>query len=182
MSEQNKKLENIKKSSKVAMILARIAKICCIVGAVACIVSGIGMIAFHDTINEQLLRAEAEGKLDLNELTTEFYVGGMYEVSSDDLNRFGQTFGAYLLLDSIIIILFAVLLHFVSRVFKEIKESDSPFRKSILKDMIVVFVLITLLALQSSVLTGVMVGFALWCVYSVFEYGCELQQMTDETL
>lgn len=182
MSEQNKKLENIKKSSNVAMILARIAKICCIVGAVACIVSGIGLIAFHDTINEQLLRAEAEGKLDLNELTTEFDVGGVFEISYDDLNRFGQTLGVYLLLESINIILFAVLLHFVSRVFKQIKESDTPFRKSILKDMIVVFVLITLLVLQSSIVTGVMVGFALWCVYSVFEYGCELQQMSDETL
>lgn len=182
MSEQSKKLENIKKSSNVAMILAKIAKICCIVGAVACIVSGIGLIAFHDTVNKELIRAVEEGKLDLNELTMEFSVGEVFELSYDNLNRFSQVLGVYLLVEGIIITLFAVLLHFVSRVFKEIKESDSPFRKSILKDMIVVFVMITLLVLQSGILTGVMVGFALWCIYSVFEYGCELQRMSDETL
>lgn len=182
MREQSKKLENIKKSSNVAMILARIAKICCIVGAAACLVTGIGLIAFQGTINKELLRAEAEGKLDLNEVITEFNANGMFEIPNGEISRFSQFLGMNLLVMSIFITLMAVLLHFVSRVFKEIKESDSPFRKAILKDMTVVFVLITLLVLQSSILTGVMVGFALWCVYSVFEYGCELQQMSDETL
>lgn len=181
MSEQNKKLESIKKSSNVAMILAKIAKIICIVGAAVCIVSGIGLIAFHDTVNGELQRAVAEGKLDLNELILEFNVGGL-TMSYEDSGRISETMGMFLLLTSIFLIIFAVLLHFVSRVFKEIKESDSPFRKSILKDMIVVFVLITLLVLQNSILTGVMVGFSLWCIYSVFDYGCELQQQSDETL
>ena len=181
MSEQNKKLESIKKSSNVAMILARIAKIICIVGAAICIVCGIGLIAFHDTVNEELQRAEAEGKLDLNDLILEFNVGGL-TMSLDDSGRISETMGLFLLLTNIFAIVFAVLLHFTGRVFKKIKESDSPFQKSILKDMIVVFVLITLLALQSSILIGVMVGFSLWCIYSVFDYGCELQRQSDETL
>lgn len=181
MSEHNKKLESIKKSGKVAMILAKIAKIVCIVGATACIVSGIGLIAFHDTVNEELYRAEAEGKIDLNELILEFNVGG-FNMSYNDSGRISETMGMFLLLTSIFLIIFAVLLHFTGRVFKEIQESDSPFRKPILKDLIVVFVLITLLVLQSSILTGVLVGFSLWCIYSVFDYGCELQRQSDETL
>lgn len=181
MGEQNKKLESIKKSSNVAMILARIAKIFCIVGAVICIVTGIGLIASHDYVNEELHRAEAEGKFDPDELLLEFNMSGLY-MTYNSSERISETLGIYLIVEGTILIIFTVLLHFVSRVFKEINESDSPFRKSILKDMRAVFILITLLVLQSGVLTGVMVGFALWCIYSVFGYGCELQQLSDETL
>ncbi|MCH5276156.1 MAG: hypothetical protein J1E65_09965 [Lachnospiraceae bacterium] len=181
MNEQNKKLERIKKSSNVAMILARIAKIVCIVGAAICIVWGVGLIAFHDKVNAELQRAEAEGSVDLNELIMELNVGG-FTMSYSDSDRFSETLGVYMLLACVVMTIFAVLLHFTGRVFKKIKKSDSPFQKSILKDMIVVFALITLLALQSSILIGVMVGFSLWCIYSVFDYGCELQQLSDETL
>ena len=181
MSEENKKLESIKKSSNVAMILARIAKIICIVGAVACIVTGIGLIVFHDSVNEELSRAEAQGEFNLDQLISELNMGS-FNMTYNDSDRISETMGAFLLVEGVILIIFTVLLHFVSRVFKEIKESDSPFRKSILKDMRVVFILITLLVLQNSVLTGVMVGFALWCIYNVFGYGCELQQLSDETL
>ena len=181
MSEQNKKLESIKKSSKVAMILARIAKIVCIAGAMICIVAGIWLIAAHDMVNEELRRAEAEGKFDLNELKLKLDLGN-FDMSYYNSEQISETLGIYLIVEGIILIIFTVLLHFVSRVFKEINECDSPFRKSVLKDMRVLFILITLLVLQSGVLNGVMVGFALWCVYSVFGYGCELQQLSDETL
>ena len=181
MSEQNKKLESIKKSSNVAMILARIAKVFCIMGAVICIVTGIGLIASRDYVNEELHRAEVEGKFDPDDLLLEFNQSGFY-ISYNNSDRISETLGITLIVEGIILIIFTVLLHFVSRVFKEIKESDSPFRKSILKDMRVVFILITLLVLQSGILTGVMVGFALWCIYSVFGYGCELQQLSDEML
>lgn len=181
MSEENEKLESIKKSSNVAMILARIAKIICIVGAVACIVTGIGFIAFHDSVDEELSRAEAQGEFNLDELILELNMGG-FIMTYIDSDRISETIGAFLLVEGVILIIFTALLHFVSRVFKEIKESDSPFRKSILKDMRVVFILITLLVLQSGALTGVMVGFALWCIYSVFGYGCELQQLSNKTM
>lgn len=181
MSEKNKKLESIKKSSNAAMILANIVKIFCVMGAVICIVTGIWLIASHDYVNEELHRAEAEGKFDPDELLLEFNQSGLF-VAYNDSARISETIGIYLIVEGAILIIFAVLLHFVSRVFKEIKNSDSPFRKSILKDMRVLFILLTFLVLQSSVLTGVMTGFALWCVYSVFGYGCELQQMSDETL
>lgn len=181
MSEENGKLESIKKSSNVAMALARIAKLICIVGAATCIVTGIGLIAFHDSVNEELSLAEAQGKFNLDELILELNMGG-FNMTYNGSDRISETMGTFLLLEGVFLTIFTVLLHFVSRVFKEIKESDSPFRKSILKDMRVVFILITPLVLESGILTGVMVGFALWCVYSVFGYGCELQQLSDETL
>ena len=181
MSKDNGKLESIKKSSNVAMILARIAKIICIAGAVTCIVTGIGLIAFHDSVNRELSHAEAQGEFNLEDLILELNMGG-FNMTYNDSDRISETMGAFLLVEGVVLVIFTVLLHFVSRVFKEIKESDSPFRKSILKYMRVVFILITLLVLQSGVLNGVMVGFALWCIYSVFGYGCELQQLSDETL
>ena len=50
------------------------------------------------------------------------------------------------------------------------------------KELKVVFVLIAIFSLKSSLLAGLLVSLALWCVIQIFEYGCELQRESDETL
>lgn len=48
--------------------------------------------------------------------------------------------------------------------------------------MKVAFIMITLFSLESNLLIGITVGFSLWSVVNIFEYGCELQKQSDETL
>lgn len=97
-------------------------------------------------------------------------------------DNFAMVIGLELLVAGAMLICFVVVVHFVGKVFKEMKESYSPFQPSIIKSLKVVFVLVTLLALSSSLATGLIVGLALWCVIHIFEYGCELQRQSDETL
>ena len=80
------------------------------------------------------------------------------------------------------LILFVVTLHFVEKTFKEIQESDSPFRPAILRNLGLPFILITLMSASSGLFFGAVVGIALWCVYCILDYGCELQKQSDETL
>ena len=80
------------------------------------------------------------------------------------------------------LILFVVTLHFVAKTFKEIRESDSPFRPAILKNLSLPFILITLMSASSGLFFGAVVGIVLWCVYCILDYGCELQKQSDETL
>lgn len=92
------------------------------------------------------------------------------------------TLAVYLMVLGIILICFAVVSHFLGKVFAEIKESYTPFRPEIVRNLKVVFVLVTVLTLRSSLLIGAIVGFSFWCMFQIFEYGCELQKQSDETL
>lgn len=175
MKKENKKLKNIKKSSSVALIIAKIAKIICVIGIVLCVGAGIEFIRLNDALNTVMSQATLEKMM--NEI-----IGNDFRMFFLDSHQVGIAMGVYFLIESVLLIILAVSFHYIGKIFQDIKVSDSPFRRPVLKNMKVVFVLITLLILQSAPLSGVMAGFSFWCVYSLFEYGCELQQLSDETL
>lgn len=90
--------------------------------------------------------------------------------------------GVILIVTAVLLICFTVVLHFVAKVFQSLKKNDSPFRPEVVKSLKIAFVLIALLALSNSLLIGAIVSLSLWCIFLIFEYGCELQQQSDETL
>lgn len=182
MNENNLKIQKIKKSSKVALILARVAKIFCIVMSVLIIGCGFGFMCAKNFLDQSIERALGEGTLTAEEL----YVNGSgfldTALNLGKVDSVAVTLGAYLILMGAILICLAIIFHFMVKIFKGIMESYSPFRPVIVKNMKVVFVLITLLTLRSSLLIGVVMGFSLWCILQIFEYGCELQRQSGETL
>ena len=97
-------------------------------------------------------------------------------------SEMGIVLGTYILTIGIVPICMAVVLHFVSKVFKDFCKSYSPFQPGIIKNLKITFVLLTVFVLKSSLLIGAIVGLAAWCVINIFEYGCELQKQSDETL
>ena len=97
-------------------------------------------------------------------------------------SEMGIVLGTYILTIGIVSICMAVVLHFVSKVFKDFCKSYSPFQPGIIKNLKITFVLLTVFVLKSSLLIGAIVGLAAWCVINIFEYGCELQKQSDETL
>ena len=76
----------------------------------------------------------------------------------------------------------AVMLHFIGRIFRDFRESYSPFQPGLVKELKIVFVLIAVFSFKTSLLVGFLVSLALWCVIQIFDYGCELQRESDETL
>ena len=175
MKEENKKLGNIKKSSNAALIIAKIVKIICVIGIVFCVGVGIEFIRLNDdlkTVMSQDTLEKLENEIIDNDFMT-LFIGS---------HRIGIVFGAYFLIESVLLTILAVSFHYIGKIFQDIKVSDSPFRRPVLKNMKVVFVLITILILQSALLSGILAGFSFWCVYCLFEYACELQQLSDETL
>lgn len=182
MSESNVKIQKIQKTSKNAWILVRIAKVFCIVMSVIAIGCGCGFIGAKNYLDQELATAIVTGELS----TEDLYInaGGFLDraLNLAKVDSVALTLGVYLIVLGIILVCFAIVLHFMGKVFKNIMESYSPFRPEIVKSLKVVFVLITVLALRSSLLIGAIIGFSLWCVFHIFEYGCELQRQSDETL
>lgn len=177
----NTKIEKIQKSSNAALIVTKIIRVIAIAMAVIAFLAGILFITFRAFFNAEFARAIEEGALDWKtELdTTELVSLLTQHLGMDDM---AVSLGVEMFVACAIMVVLAVLMYFVGKVFKDIKEGYSPFQPSILKNMKIAFVIITLLSLDNSILIGVLIGFSLWCVVCVFEYGCELQIQSDETL
>ncbi|MCM1126388.1 MAG: hypothetical protein NC429_07935 [Lachnospiraceae bacterium] len=176
------KIAKIKKSSNAALIVVKILKTFCIIMTVVSIGCGCAFIAAKDYIDQEFARALETGELELDEIYIN--AGGFLDsaLNMAEVESVAVTVGTYLFAIGIVLICFSVLAHCMGKIFKDIKESYSPFQQEIIKNFKVVFVLITLLALYNSLLIGAAIGFSLWCMFWIFEYGCELQRQSDETL
>ena len=180
MNENNVKIVNIQKSSKAAYTISNIAKIFAIAMAVLTFLVGAILIGMRGKFNEEFYREIESGKI----LPEEFFTGLDSKLAADLMldGYFAEAAGAYVIVVCAIMICLAIVMHFIGKVFREIKDSYSPFRPEIVKSLKIAFVLITILSLRSSLLIGAVIGFSLWCVVHIFEYGCELQKQSDETL
>lgn len=178
MNGENSKIEKIKKSSKTVMAVSKGVMIFCIIMDIMLVVLGAFMIAFKNFINEMLQEAIDKGMLAISEIPFNNFG------SVDILLAGDYAFNIFISLLGMLVsmILLTVILYFVGKIFKAFRESYSPFMPSILKQLKVVFILIIVISLKSSLLIGAVIGLALWCLYQIFEYGCELQKQSDETL
>ncbi|MCI8935512.1 MAG: hypothetical protein HFI44_01440 [Lachnospiraceae bacterium] len=178
MKEERVIIEKIQKTCKAGAAVTSIVKIFCAVMSVIAILAGI-FIACSTRINELMEQLIASGELrtqDLEALESAL-LGYMLEEGN-----FALVIGVELIAMGIMLICTAVIVHFLGKVFKEMRESYSPFNLSVIKNLKVVFVLVTLLTLSNSLAIALIVGIAFWCVLQIFEYGCELQRQSDETL
>lgn len=182
MNGNSVKIEEIKKSSRVALNVTNIVKTISAVCGGMIIVAGCIMIGLRGVINHGFIIAMENGFFtpeDLESMLIDY--NGIVEHLIEDGN-IAETIGLYLITTGVTLIFVTIVLHFVSRVFRGFMESYSPFQAGILKNLKIAFVLITLAALTSGIGIGLVIGFAAWCVLNIFEYGCELQKLSDETL
>ena len=178
----NTGMEKIQKSSNAALIVARICRIFCTVAASFVFVVGILLIGpLNDGLNEEIAKALQAGETmpEFDDMGMLLGVGSQLASLTDN---YVTALGVYLIAVGVSLAVLAVLMHFVGKVFQDIKEGYSPFRQSVIKNMKIAFVIITLLSLNNSILIGALIGFSLWCAIYIFEYGCELQKQSDETL
>lgn len=180
--ERNVKIQKIQKTSKVAGGIVRFAKIFGIAMSVVTVGCGCGFIGARDYLDRSLAQALSRGELTADELYVSagsFLEGALNLTKVDSVS---VTLGVHMIVMGIVLIGFSVIMHFLGKAFAKIRESYSPFRPEIIKSLKVVFVMTTLFALDSSLLMGIIIGFSMWCVLQIFEYGCELQRQSDETL
>lgn len=181
MREENVKIVKIQKSSKAALTITTIVKIFAIAMAVVACLCGFLIIGLRETVNKEFTERLTSGQIQSEGIIIMMLDGEIRQeiIQEDDM---AKAIGVHVITVGVMMICLAVVMHFISKVFKEMKESYSPFKPEIIKSLKISFILITILSLSSSLLIGAVIGFSLWCVLHVFEYGCELQRQSDETL
>lgn len=183
MSESNMRIEKIKKSSKAAYTVTNIFKVFLIVCAILVMLGAVMVVGLRGAVNQGIGIALAGGEI------KERDIAAFAELSERELARrlieggdYAMAIGIYAVIFGISIILLALVLHFVSRIFKDFMISYSPFQESILKNLKIALILIVVYTAQSGLGIALVIAMASWCVINIFEYGCELQRQSDETL
>lgn len=81
--------------------------------------------------------------------------------------------------------LYFAVLTLAGRMFRDFSREDSPFRQIHVRRMRWIALLIfvaSFINLFSMQITSWIAALLIWCVSIVFDYGCQLQQESDETL
>lgn len=180
MNENNLKIKKIQKSSKAAFTVTNIVKIFLIVAAVILLITGFIMIGRQEFFNASFDAALRYGEFTVEEFDWAFE-GQMLQHMMED-GQIALALGLYLTEMGVVLVCFTVVLHFVGKVFKTFQESYSPFQPKVIRNLRITFILLTMYTLSTSLGIGLIAGLASWCVLNIFEYGCELQKQSDETL
>ncbi len=202
MNEENKKLENIRKSCKAARIFSKIILIAFMVATVLCLIAGIGLLVSKNKMDEAILTAAEQGdKIEL-EMKAGPFVFGKFEngdfVAAEELesdipalNTYFEAnadspsllIGFYTLFIGIMFAFLTVSLFFITSIFDIIVKEGNPFvdrvRKRALISMIILSVIV---ATTAGLGFGVLMGSLTWVIYTILDYGCQLKLLSDETL
>lgn len=205
MSQENIKIDRIKKSSHVAKIVSKILMIVCIVGTVISLGTGIYFIANHKNLNSTLEAEFAKG--DDIEITKQVGAFNLHLVNisaSDLLNKSNLTnidssipavkealeaypysfsIGFYLVIIGWTLVFLTVSIYLINRVFTIIEKEETPFNNKVLKNLLVSLIIIDVIVGFSFGLGyGALGGLITWAVYTIMDYGRTLQKQYDETL
>lgn len=183
MNAEMTKLENVRKSCgtaskvvKVLSIIFRVIMIMCFVGAAI-------LFFMRNTINTEIANnpeymdnvsvSVNVGQLDFTDTVVTMMSNGNY----------AEAFGTLCIIGGLVLVFAVVILKMIGRIFYLVLENDSPFCDDVIVALKRVFILITVLVFFDSGLgTAVMAGILFWSIYTIFQYGAELQKQADETL
>ena len=199
---EEKKLENIKKSCKGAKIVSKISFILLIVGTVLTLFSGIYLLAERKSMDEKIIEASQSGKkmnvqlkagpIVLGEIKDgEFIAKEKVESSNPSLNAYFEAnsdspsllLGFYALLIGIILAFASVAFYFITSIFDIIIKEGNPFTGKVIKRTLIAMIILTLIVGSNAGLAfGVLLGFLTWVIYTILDYGRVLQIQSDETL
>ena len=78
---------------------------------------------------------------------------------------------------------YAIILHFLQKLFASINASETPFNPDLLKPFKICFIILTIvIVFRYSLFPGILIGGLLACVYFIYAYGCNMQEDEDQTL
>lgn len=175
--KQNKPtIERIKSISHVLAVLSKIARIVCYVG--------IGVLSCG------ILFLMIFGDMDLIVLGGNVVVHSPYAMLDlPQMDHWQLVFMSFAGIASFILL--AILFKRSHEIFKDISLDESPFTMKQVKrirKIAILFLIIAVLNFEgvspafSVNFAGILGALMFWCISLIFEYGCELQKQSDETL
>lgn len=180
--------EKIKQVGNTVLKVAKVAKILTIIGIISCAVAGslFSVILISDRLPQiwedhpgitEKITIHEEHAFGLIRIKTE-----VTDYDMEDLNDYMLDIAIECFIFVIMGILLVIVLDEVTKTFRMMAESDSPFNEQLLKRLKPIFILITVICAFEGIILALVVGAVLKCLYEIFKYGCELQMEADETL
>ena len=185
MSEQNIRLEEIKKRCGTSRKVLKVFQILIAVAAVISLAGGIIVLSNADRISQAVARDYANGNFPSGEM---FRSGGLVDMSLDFEGYFREGNFAFpifimTMIGSAAAIISLVIVIMIKNIIQTLIEEETPFSEKIFKKLKVCFIVFTIvIILFVGVGSGAVLGLLLWCIYSVLQYGAALQAEVDETL
>jgi len=176
---ENTRIATIKKSAGIAEKVLNVIKTILIVGIVLCIV-GAALVFAGAELGEFTVKGETVTVYNIidENATLPSNLDFLEDAPLSNTVKMSIT----CIITAVFVALALVLVLIVKKMFSEIKESDTPFRASVLPRIRAVGIVLTLFVLTQSVGVAAITALTFWCIYCVFDYGVELQNNEDETL
>lgn len=183
---ENNKIANIKKASKATETVLKIFESLCGAVAIICLVvviviacnkAKINSEAVSNNISIENFSFAEKMEFGIFSFDTHYVERYLAEGNLAGLAMFCLGFGA------LACVLATAFFECVRIIFAALQKSDTPFTKDILRKIKIYGIIIAagLLAVGQLGMCLVVV-LAGWSLYCVFDYGCELQKESDETL
>ena len=187
--------ENLQKLKKVSGVLKKVAKVLKIILIIfasfmaACALFSVitGASGLMNKIYEAYPQFWSEVKVSNNSKGLLFIDSGsttlkvLYEQGLLDKFMYGNAVSCIGIATELAV--YAVILHFLRKLFTLINESETPFNDSLLKPFKICFIILTIvIALRYNLISGILIGGLLACLYFIYAYGCNMQEDEDQTL
>ncbi len=162
------KLANLKKTCKVFAVISRILEIVSYIGAGISAASIIALFA-----GSKYLGVKIDGTDQLD---------SFFLVLREHLNE-NAAWTVFLVILTVLLLLSGLVIRKVGDLFRNINKEYSPFvpeNVRLIKVIAIIFAVVTLI--EIGVIPALMTGFVIWAIALLFDYGCELQNESDEIL
>ena len=161
------KLANLKKTCKVFAVISRILEVVSYVGAAISAASIIALFAGSEYLG---VKIDGTDQID------------SFLVLKEHFNE-ATAWVIFLVILTVLLLLSGLVIRKVGDLFRNINKEYSPFvpeNVRLIKVIAVIFAVVTLI--EIGVIPAVMTGFVIWAIALLFDYGCELQNESDEIL
>ena len=168
MDIKQTQLEKIRKTAKPIAIIAKVLEVFAWIAAIGMAVGTVFLVAMGTSVDFAEFIEE-----------TVNFPGVMIDATGAPTVANVIAIGAVMVAFFILAI---ILMRCVNKTFKLLSSGASPFSDEVLKKFKTMAIVLFIIVLLNDVITGVIVGLALWTLYSIFQYGASLQTEVDETL
>ena len=165
--DKETKLANLQKTSKVFAVIARVIEIVNYVGAAICAAAIPVLFIAQDKLQYFVSGQESDQ---------------LFQMLSKNM-EYKSAMVIFLIFLIALTLVSAYLFRKIGTLFRNINKDYSPFIPENVKliKIIAVFVAVIVL-LETGIIPAILIGLMLWAVALLFDYGCELQNESDEIL
>ena len=161
------KLAKLQKTSKVFAVIARVIEIVNYVGAAICAVAIPVLLIAPDKLKYFVSGQESDQ---------------LFQMLSNNM-EFKSAMAIFLIMLIVITLVTAYLFRKIGTLFRNINKDYSPFVPENVKLIKIIAVFVAVIALlEAGIVQAILIGLMLWAVALLFDYGCELQNESDEII